>query len=226
MLVKYLIFIFSLISLNGSVNAQFLDTLHEVFNHKSSIDARLESRYSFIDNELISVRGVRLGVAYQRKMRIGGGISWLNSMHPETFYETKVDGTIDTVFRNLKFTYLCYYVDFVFYKTKRWQLSVPIQAGTGLAWWQKQSKLNFYTGDKKHFFILYEPGITVQYKIFRWFGLGADVAYRFTALNNKKIGEKLNSPTYSLKILIWFDQLYFTSFPKSKITQKFGSAIW
>ena len=76
-------------------------------------------------------------------------------MHPETFYETKADGTIDTVFRNLKFTYLCYYVDFVFYKTKRWQLSVPIQAGTGLAWWQKQSKLNFYSGDKKHFFILY-----------------------------------------------------------------------
>ncbi len=206
--------------------AQFLDTLHEVFNHKSSIDARLESRNSFINNQLISVTGVRLGVAYQRKMRIGGGLSWLKSTFSTPFYEQNNDGGIDTVLRNLKFVYLCYYVDFVFHKTKRWQLSVPIQAGTGFAWWQRQNKMNFYTNDKKHFFILYEPGVTVQYKIFKWFGLGADVAYRFTALNNKKIGEKLNSPTYSFKILVWLDQLFYCTFPESKISKRFGPAVW
>lgn len=208
------------------INAQFLDTLHEVFNHKSSIDARLESRNSFINNQLISVTGVRLGVAYQRKMRIGGGLSWLKSTFSSPFYEQNNDGGVDTVLKNLKFIYLCYYVDFVFHKTKRWQLSVPIQAGTGFAWWQRQNKMNFYTNDKKHFFILYEPGVTVQYKIFKWFGLGADVAYRFTAQNNKKIGEKLNSPTYSFKILVWLDQLFYSALPESKISKRFGPAVW
>jgi hypothetical protein len=28
------------------------------------------------------------------------------------------------------------YADFVFHKTKRWQLSVPIQVGTGMYWTQ------------------------------------------------------------------------------------------
>lgn len=206
--------------------AQFLDTLHNVFNNKSSIDARLESRNSFISNQLISVTGVRLGVAYQRKLRIGGGISWMKSNFTNDFYSTNEFGKVDTTTKYLKFGYLCYYIDFVFYKTKRWQLSIPIQAGTGLAWFQKSKQISLYSGDKKSFLLLYEPGITAQFKVFRWFGLGTDIAYRFTLKNNRKIGDKLNSPTYSFKVLIWFDQIFYELFPKSKITKRFGPAVW
>jgi len=212
--------------LNLSSTAQFLDTLHNVFRNKSSIDARLESRNSFISNQLISVTGVRLGVAYQRKLRVGGGISWMKSNYSSDFYTPNESGKIDTIKKYLKFTYLCYYIDFVFYKTKRWQLSVPIQIGTGLAWFQRGAQFNLYSGDKKSFLLLYEPGITAQFKVFKWFGLGTDIAYRFTLKNNKKIGEKLNSPTYSFKVLIWFDQIFYTIFPKSKITKRFGPAVW
>ncbi|MDP1802442.1 MAG: hypothetical protein Q8L81_13875 [Bacteroidota bacterium] len=207
-------------------NAQFLDSLHDIFNHKSSIDARLESRNSFIDNQIISVTGVRLGVAFQRKLRIGGGVSWLKSDFKKDFYSENELGKTDTITKFLKMAYLAYYVDFVFHKTKRWQLSVPIQAGTGFTWWKNDKRYLAREREKKYFFILYEPGITAQFKVFRWFGLGADVAYRFTLVNSKKIGEKLNSPTYSLKILVWFDQLYYELFPNSKFTKKKGPAVW
>lgn len=203
-----------------------MDTLHEVFNHKYSIDARLESRNSFIDNQLISVTGVRLGVAFQRKLRMGGGVSWLKTNFKNTVYRTDIFGQPDTIVSYLKFVYLCYYVDFVFYKTKRWQLSVPIQAGTGVSWFQRQSPYAFGGKDRKYFLLLYEPGITAQFKVFRWAGLGADVAYRFTMKNNKKVGEKLNSPTYSFKLLFWFDQLFYELFPKSVLTKKYGPAFW
>ena len=219
-------FIFFLLFISQVSKAQFLDTLHTIFKNKSSIDARLESRNSFINNQLISVTGVRLGVAYQRKLRVGGGISWMKSNYSTDFYATNEIGKIDTIKKYLKFTYLCYYIDFVFYKTKRWQLSVPIQVGTGLAWFQKGEKFNLYSGDKKSFLLLYEPGITAQFKVFKWFGLGTDIAYRFTLKNTKKIGEKLNSPTYSFKVLIWFDQIFYTVFPKNKITKRFGPAVW
>ncbi|MBA2611084.1 MAG: hypothetical protein H0U95_03875 [Bacteroidetes bacterium] len=210
----------------GIVNAQFLDTLHDVFTHKSSIDARLESRNSFIDNQLISVTGVRLGVAFQRKLRVGGGISWLKSDFKKDFYLPNESGKTDTITKHLKMAYLAYYIDFVFYKTKRWQLSVPIQAGSGFTWWQQNKTYSFNGPGKKYFLFLYEPGITAQFKVFKWFGLGADVAYRFTMVNNKKIGEHLNSPTYSFKILIWFDQLFYEFLPNSKITKKYGPAVW
>lgn len=203
-----------------------MDSLHDIFQHKYDIDARIESRYSFIDNQLISVNGVRLGVAFQRKLRIGGGISWLKSNFKTNFYPVNASGKTDTVAEYLKFVYVCYYLDFVFYKTKRWQLSVPIQLGTGASWFQTRSDYVYGKKDPKHFLLLYEPGITAQFKVFKWAGLGADVAYRFTLKNNKKVGEKLNSPTYSFKILVWFDQLFYELFPKSKITKRFGPAYW
>lgn len=206
--------------------AQFLDTLHDVFKNKSSIDVRLESRNSFIDNQIISISGLRIGVAFQRKLRVGGGVNWLKSDFKENFFVQNERGKIDTISKYLKLAYLCYYIDFVFYKTKRWQLSVPIQAGTGFSWWQVNKAYSFNSPEKKYFLFLYEPGITAQFKITRWFGLGSDVAYRFTLKNNKKIGEHLNSPTYSFKILFWFDQLFYELLPKSKITKRFGPAVW
>ena len=223
---KKLFLIFFLFFCCVVINAQFLDTLHDVFNHKSSIDARFESRNSFINNQLISISGLRLGVAFQRKLRVGGGVNWLKSNFNEDFIVNNQLGEAVVQTKHLKLVYISYYIDFVFYKTKRWQLSVPIQAGTGLSWWQKNKAYSFNSSEKKNFLFLYEPGITAQFKALRWFGLGADVAYRFTLKNNKKIGEHLNSPTYSFKILVWFDQLYYVLFPNSKITKKYGPAFW
>jgi hypothetical protein len=221
-----LLLIIALVLAAVAGRAQFLDTLHEVFNHKYSIDARLESRNSFINNQLISVTGVRLGVAFQRKLRLGGGVSWLKTDFKNTVYRINPGGNIDTMTSYLKFVYLCYYVDFVFYKTKRWQLSVPIQAGTGASWFQSKSNYAFGASGRKYFLLLYEPGITAQFKVFRWMGLGADVAYRFTMKNNRKVGEQLNSPTYSFKFLLWFDQLFYELFPRSVLTEKYGPAFW
>jgi hypothetical protein len=224
--VTRLLLIFALLLATVAGKAQFLDTLHEVFNHKYSIDARLESRYSFISNQVISVTGLRLGVAFQRKLRMGGGISWLKSDFKNVVYRTHSSGAVDTMTSYLKFVYLCYYIDFVFYKTKRWQLSVPIQAGTGASWFQARPEYAWGGGDRKYFLLLYEPGITAQFKVFRWFGVGGDVAYRFTLKNNRKVGEQLNSPTYSFKLLLWFDQLFYELFPKSGLTKKYGPAFW
>lgn len=206
--------------------SQYRDTLHEIFTHKSSMDARLESRYGLISNELSVVTGFRVGVAFQRKLRIGGGLSWLKSDYQRVFYTTGESGLpVGSSIRFFKFAYLCFYLDFVFHKTKRWQLSVPIQAGSGIAWYQREADINVFGGDRKYGFVLYEPGITVQFKVFKWLGLGSDVAYRFM-LKNKKIGEKLYSPTYSFKLLVFFDQLFYELFPDSRITQKRGPAAW
>lgn len=207
---------------SGTMSAQLLDSLRELFKHQYTIDARLESRNSFIDHQLISVNGVRLGVSFKRKLRMGGGVSWLNSEVRSSFLNN--DGTEEDRF--LKFVYLCYYMDFVFFKIKRWQLSVPIQAGTGLSWFHSNRAYSFSNRAPKYLLLLYEPGITAQYKVFKWFGVGADVAYRFALKNHRKTGEQLNSPTYSFKILFWFDQLYYDLFPDSEISKRFGPSYW
>lgn len=206
--------------------AQLLDTLRDIFKSKSSIDLRLESRNSFITNNRALISGVRIGAAFRRKLRFGGGVSWLSSMITENNYVLNENNNLVNVPKYLKLAYICYYADFVFYKTQRWQLSVPIQAGTGMSWFQTYTGYNLGGKEQKYFLLLYEPGISTQFKIFRWFGLGIDIGYRFALKNNHYVGEKMNSPTYAFKISFWADQLFFELFPKSKISQKFGPAVW
>jgi hypothetical protein len=66
----------------------------------------------------------------------------------------------------------------------------------------------------------------VQFKLTQWFGLGSDIGYRFTLKNTDKIGEKLNSPTYAFKLLLWFDQLFYVIMPQHNLTKRFGPAEW
>ena len=212
---KKQLFIFCLLVINLFCKGQFMDSIYDVIKQKRSFNINLELRFSFINNQLTTVNGLRGGISFNRKLRIGGGISWLNS-----------DLFIDNEKQYLKFVYLCLYSDIVFYKTKRWQLSVPIQIGMGSSWFQKETQFSFSNKDSKYFLLLYEPGITTQFKVFKWLGFGTDVAYRFTLKNEKNIGENLNSPTYSFKILTWIDQLYYDFFPKSKLSLKYGPSFW
>jgi hypothetical protein len=212
-----------LLLVSCSSKAQLFDSLASIFRNKYSLDARLESRYSLAGNRLISVSGVRAGLAFQRKLRVGAGLSWLNTTYSLTVPSVETGGESEKRF--LKFGYLCLYADVVFHKTKRWQLSVPLQLGTGMAWYQRRPLYKVNGGDTKYLLLLYEPGITVQFKIFKWFGLGADVGYRFV-YKPRQISPQLNSPAYAFKILFWPDQLYYQMFPESVISKRFGPAYW
>jgi len=215
--------------------AQLIDTLKSIIKHKYSIDARLESRNSFVNNKLISVSGVRLGATFQRKLKLGIGISWLKTQGnswlksniKKDFYSVNDFGKTDTTTKYLKILYGCVYADFVFYKIKHWQLSIPIQVGMGSVWFQQNEKsYSFNKSDQKYFLFIYEPGITVQYKLFKWVGFGADVAYRFAMHDSKKTGERLSSPSLTFKALFWFDQLFYELFAKSRLTKEYGPAYW
>lgn len=207
------------------LKAQFLDTIKSITHKKPSIDARLESRNSFITNYRAKISGVRLGVVFQKKLKVGIGYSWLDADIYERKPIVNYLGKTDTANHYLKLGYVAFYTDFVFHKTKRWQLSIPLQWGAGLTW-KKYNDGQKEISTSKNYLLLYEPGISVQFKIFKWCGLGSDIAYRFAVDKEKGLFSRMNSPTYAFKFLVWIDQLYFMGFPNSKITKKYGPAEW
>ncbi len=223
--IKHILFSSVLFIFLFKANAQLLDSFKVILKTRASIDLRIESRYSFIDNELATISGFRAGVSFKRKVKLGGGISWLKSNISENEYIRNTDSIPILTPKYLKLTYFCLYADFVFYKTKRWQVSVPLQAGFGASWFQYKPGYDLSSGNK-HFLALYEPGIATHFKIFKWFGLGTSVGYRFVLKNNKNMNYQFNSPTYAFKILFWADQLYYDLFPNSKWTKKYGPAEW
>ncbi len=178
-----------------------------------------------MNNSPTKVSGVRLGLSFRRKLRVGIGYSWLSTEVVDEKQITDVYGNIRFTDQYFKFGYFCYYADFVFHKTKRWQLSVPIQVGTGMYWTQYNDGLRLVKS-KKRLLLFYEPGITAQFKITRWLGLGVDVCARLALRNTNIVGNKLNSFVLAPKLLIWFDQIFYMAAPKSKITKKFGPAYW
>lgn len=208
-----------------AIKGQFLDTFKVFLKSRPSIDVRLESRYSFLNNSPTKVSGVRLGLSFRRKLRVGIGYSWLDTDVKDAKLITDAFGNLKYTNEYLKFGYVCYYADFVFHKTKRWQLSVPIQVGAGMYWTQYNDGLKTIKS-KQRLLLFYEPGITVQFKATRWCGLGLDICARLALRNTKYVGEKLNSFILAPKLLIWFDQIFYMTFPKSKITQKYGPAYW
>lgn len=222
---KHILFFFALFIFFFKANAQLLDSFKVILKSKSSIDIRLESHYSFIDNDFAGISGIRVGVSFRRKLRFGGGVSWLKTDLVDNVYLPNENGVLISTSKYLRLAYLCLYADFVFYKTKRWQVSVPIQTGIGATWFQYQRGYHLNSTNKK-LLLLYEPGISTHFKVFKWFGLGVGVGYRFAIKNNNAISDRLSSPTYAFKILFWADQLYYDLFPKSKLTQKRGPSSW
>jgi hypothetical protein len=200
--------------------------LHLAFNSKRSFDFRYESKNSFSDGDRIEVVGIKGGVTFGKKISIGGGYCWLRTNLAERKLLPDLGGSVVYRDNKLKFQYLCYYIDFVYYKSKRWQLSSQVEFGAGLA------KFEYLDNGQKDIsigkpIVLYNPAINIKFKIFKWLGLGSTIGYRFMLLNNKSIGKKLNSPLISGGILIWWDELGLALFPKSQRMKKwFGESEW
>jgi hypothetical protein len=224
---KYL-FVF-LYVLGGTCTAQYMDTLRTAFSGRKTLDVGIDTRNSFVDHNRIGVQSVKLGVEFGKKISMGLGYAWLNNSTPILDNFKFYDGDLKkdtTISKRLTFNYLRFYVNYIYYKSRRWEFSIPIQAGVG--------KLGFkynYKGETKKtdegFCFLYEPEIDVKFKIFRWLGAEADVGYRFMFQKSSFIKNTFNSPLISLGVFIVWDEIALMAFPKNKwIQNKYGPSEW
>ncbi|TAL59925.1 MAG: hypothetical protein EPN85_08325 [Bacteroidetes bacterium] len=150
------------------------------------------------------------------------GISWLKFGNYDTardntpFYLDKsfTDSSGQhTVHPYLQFRYVNLFLDYVYYKSGRWQFSIPLQFGIGDA----RYKYNFNEEniiESRRIVFLYEPAVAGQYKIMKWFGVGLDVGYRIMIVSNKNIGSKFNSPVYDLKMIIFWGEFHKVVFQR------------
>lgn len=209
----------SLLCSTSFVTAQVVDTIQASLQSKAKFTFKFDTRNSFIANSRAEIFGFKAGVEFGKRLRVGGGLNTLISNLYKDKYIANQNGFTDTISEKLSFNYWSYYVEYVYYKTKRWEFSVPLQIGIG------DSRYEYiYEGKKttenKKVVLLYEPSISAQYLIFNWLGLGTDIGIRFMLRNNRAIKENFNSPTYSFKVLIFYSEIYKGLFPHSKLAEK------
>jgi hypothetical protein len=191
----------------------------------------LSTRNTFIHGFNAPIISIKAGAEFQGKLRLGAGFCFLKSPEYDgsdqsPFIKEKylwhIGGGPELVPAFLKLRYFCYFADYVYYKKKHWELSLPVQIGFG------QSKYEYKWEGRTHaeseeFVFLYEPAIAVNYHVFRWLGLGAEVGYRFISINNKFVGNNFNSPIYDLKLMIFWGEVVKAIFPESRLSKKLGN---
>ncbi len=202
---------------------QWLDTLSASFHGKKSFFGGYYSRNSFIDNSLVAVQSIKLGVGCGKKIYFGVGYSWLgSSITDQVNYNDGMGGAPGMILRKLFLQYVCINAEYVYYTSERWVFSVPLQLGIGQVGYSftrfgKKQTMNVSTC------FLYEPEIDVRYKILEWLCLGANVGYRLMVQPDPVIRKTFNSPLLSFGVYIMWDKLALAIFPKNKWARsKFG----
>jgi hypothetical protein len=224
-----LLLLFFIVALSGvEASAQVIDSIRTALHKRPNVIGSFGTNTSFINGFNSPIFSMNGALDFGHRVRFGLGVSWLQlspyqkGADNTPFYLDKIitntQGKNDTVHPALSFSHYDIYLEYVFYKTKRWQFSVPLLFGIG------NSKFKYnYNGqgftEHKHMILMYQPAASGYYKIFRWFGVGLDVGYRFMIINNRSIGDKFNSPIYNTYVLVFWDTLYKMFFPNTKLAK-------
>mgnify|MGYP000092791163 CR=1 FL=1 len=189
---------------------------------KPHLFGKFDTRNSFIDNSRAKIFGLKTGIIYNKRLAFGIGYNQLNppsSDFDKIIYIVNSNGELERTAAVLRLAYMSVHAEYVFYQTKHWELSMPLQFGIGQSYY-KYNQFGKRKVIEKDYNFIYEPAISVEYKFAKWAGVGVDVGYRFMATSYKKLNRKFTSPTYAFKFLIYYNEIVKSVFPKSKLAKR------
>jgi hypothetical protein len=203
----YLLVVF-LISFSAA-QAQLLDSIKgHLQNKKPKFSIKFDNRNSFVSSTNARIIGIKIGWEYNELVKLGIGYNFLVSNIRKEKIIVGQNSEFDTVVSLLKFEYLSPYFEYVFFKTKRWEHSIPVQIGIGNIRYEHRDDKGRIRYENYKPIILYEPAMTTQFKVFPWFGLAAGVGYRLAYYNKRGQTENFTSPIYLFRVKIFLGEMY------------------
>ena len=207
----FLTLFYSIISI--IVFSQDNDTIKPLLSGKTTIFFRFDNRYSFVSDSLSKVTGFKFGIDYNQRVRIGAGNHRLVSPFTKKFYVDSSGVTIDSVNAVLRMSYIAFFYEYVFMKSKKWEFSIPVQIGFGNSSYDYIYQNRAYKKQKNPV-LVFETNIEGHYKVLRYLGIGGGTGLRLMLVKNKEIEENFNSPIYILKIKLFLGEIYKDIFKK------------
>jgi len=202
-LVFFVLFPFFLFAQERTI---FEDEFKKSFHTKPKLDVKFDNRFSFIRDNDVKTVGVKVGLSFNRKFKVGLGINqMLLPVEKKILNEENVLVLVD-----LEYFYFSPYIEYVYYNSKRWEFSLSTQFGFGSASYQfsnsngKKNKLVEST------VLSYEPAMLIDYKIIRWVGIGTGIGYRLIYYKSLGVQENFSSPEYVLKLKIYLGEIVRT----------------
>ena len=199
-----------------------MDTIRSCFKQKPKPFAKLDTRNSFIDNSIVNIFGAIAGVSFNKRLSFGVGYNQL--YNPPKNFDQDVEyinsfGKPYFVSTGIHFFYISAAMEYGFYQTKHWEISLPLQIGVGQTYFQQISVTGTRTKVNARTDFIYEPTISVAYKIVKWVGVEADFGYRFFITDDRRLNREFNSPIVTFGIAIYYSEIYKSLFPKTKLAK-------
>lgn len=201
----FLCFIYSASLFSQGNEPIFEREFKESFNTKPKLDVKFDNRFSFIRDNDVKTLGLKVGLSFNRKFKLGLGI---NNMLTSSNKKINIADTSLNV--NLEYFYFSPYLEYTFYNSKKWAFSLATQFGYGNARYEYFDLDNTKVVLAKSTVLSYEPAMLIDYKIIRWFGIGTGVGYRFIYYKSPGVDEKFSSPEYVLKLKIYLGEIVRT----------------
>lgn len=184
----------------------FENEFKKSFHTKPKLDIKLDNRFSFIRNSDVKTVGVKIGLNFNRKFKVGIGVNqMLLSVEKQILNEENVLVPVD-----LEYFYFSPYIEYVYFNSKRWEFSLSTQLGFGDASYRHMDENGNRVKLVKSSILSYEPAMLIDYKIIRWFGIGTGVGYRLVYYQSKGINQNFSSPEYVVKLKIYLGEIVRT----------------
>lgn len=186
----------------GAQTINLSDSLRHVFRQRISPSFKFETRNSFITGSSTKIYGIKAGVNFGKRFSMGLGYNFIGTELKEKIRVNDVEKEA-----GIHMNYIAPYVEYSFYQRRAWEVSTPIQLGFGSSFlrYDDEGTMRVTRRDKV---VIYEPGMTFEYKILKLIGVGAGLGYRIMLKNNRGIDQQFTSPVYALRVRLIFDELY------------------
>jgi hypothetical protein len=169
------------------------------------IVVQYDSRYSILNHYFCTVNGLKLGVEWPGRARLGGAAYFLSTGIPTR--QAPPDNASAETDVELRFRYLAGYCEYVLLETPRWELSSNLQLGLGSAHLLYQTTEGNFDKTPKLFMGVIEPSVAAQLRVFHWAGLGAGAGWRQPLFVPATIQRELNGPIFYLRAKLFLGDL-------------------
>lgn len=212
----YLVFLFGLILMpTERTSAQVMDTINYSLKQRPGLFLNFVPFNSYISRDIANFTGIRAGLNFNKRIKFGIGYFGLTNSSVVSDVLIEDDGPSYITPGELNFHFFSITAEYIFYKSHPWQVSfIPVQFGVGRASYDyiRRSETARIKTSRETVLLLH-PDFSAQYSVLNWLGIGATLGYRVSLNGSKNIQEDFNSPTFSLTLKVFMEELYKMAFP-------------
>lgn len=205
-----LVFFSILLLISGFCKGQLLDNIDKSLKTKPKFFLTLASFNTFIDGDFASFDGFKSGLTYNERIRFSSGFFQLANNGVVTPINVTENSFAYATNGQLELFFFPLSAEYFFHNDYPWLFSaVPFNLALGSAHYEYISRLQGKrVSGPSEFIVLYQPEVTAQYNVIRWFGFGVSTGYRFTLLRSKQQTRNLDGINFSVDFRLMIDELY------------------